>query len=278
MPSIRDLLKAIQQGMRDACEDSVIFTNRWTDEIAAEYLLTVNVAKNIGKLNTFYGDPYVIQLECSTKEFAANCFPLVARIPVNEDGIAGMKSVIRERHHNTSRNGRIDVAVFDEDCSMRATSLCAIELKGFNPSQSVVIGDLARNAEYFSQTSQTGRSSLLFTAFGSIESRKNAFVDQENLEGVLARYSTWMSKIVDPGNFDAEVGTFTVRIQAKEPGIDSDTGGPDWADDENHHFIGVLVVFTPKNGSKDLVREILSDMRGPESAASPVPNGAKTLS
>jgi hypothetical protein len=52
MTSREDIEEAIREGMRDACVDSLVFSEDETRQIDAEYLLTVNVAKAIAKLNT----------------------------------------------------------------------------------------------------------------------------------------------------------------------------------------------------------------------------------
>lgn len=152
-----DLLGNIEEklasGMISVCDDTLYFLEDESQKIGAEYLLTVNVAKKLAELNSGIGYPYKIYLERKTKLVATDCVPLMAR--KESKTFLGHKQILRKRH-NTERNGRVDICLYRDSGGMARIPVCAIELKGFDPSRANVISDLRRNAEYFKITCRTG--------------------------------------------------------------------------------------------------------------------------
>jgi hypothetical protein len=65
----------IKSAMKLACFDALKFSDDESQKIGAEYLLTVNVAKEIATLNHSFGEPCKIFLERQTKLFATDCVP-----------------------------------------------------------------------------------------------------------------------------------------------------------------------------------------------------------
>jgi hypothetical protein len=241
------MLEAMMKAMRAACNDAFAFTDSLTEEIAAEYLLTVHVARSINELNRTSATSYEIRIECPTRKFATECVPLMKKVP--DANFTGYRSILRGRL-NTLRNGRIDVAVYDGRAPL-PSPVCAIELKGFNPSNSTVLTDLRRNAELFSLTAPTGDSTLPLAVFGALHSvRKLGQIDREgeNLRSVEDRYRGLLAQVGHRERYLADVKSFSVRHQSERDGIDAD-GSPDFASDDNHHFIGALVVFEAKSAT-----------------------------
>jgi hypothetical protein len=237
------ILDAIEKAMQAACSDAFTFTGSLTEKIAAEYLLTVHVARHIDALNRGGGPSYQIRIECPTRKFAADCVPLTKRIPASN--FLGYSHILRGRF-NTLRKGRIDVAVYDGDSTF-PSPICAIELKGFDPSNSTVLADLKRNAEFFSLTGPTGSSTISFAVFGALHSiPKLAQIAKinENVQSIEERYWKLLAQLGSSDRYVPKVHAFTVRNYSQRDEVDAD-GSPDFASDDNHHFIGALVIFEP---------------------------------
>lgn len=164
--SFRDpLVKA----MKRACDDMLRFSGEPAKRLNAEYLFTVAVAKELAGLNRYHGDPYRIYLEKKTRDFAKDCLH-----PVKFGNSMQRGSITRRTGvPKLSRNGRIDVAVYEDvpnNGYLGHQPICAIELKGFNPARALVLEDLKRNLEYFSVKGNTGSSVLGTALFGALHS------------------------------------------------------------------------------------------------------------
>jgi hypothetical protein len=240
MTSREDLEEAIRDGMREACADSLVFSEDETRQIDAEYLLTANVAKAIAKLNTDFGDPYRIFVERQTQKFCDDCIPLVKRFPAAN--LIGRTEILRTPGFNVSRNGRIDICVYRRHSGFDDIPVCAIELKRFGCASQPAIDDLIRNAEYFGLSGPTGDSRIDFTVFGALESFPKSLT-KEDFEGDLAEakeFYTGLLTHLNPGaSFSATVDAFTVRSGLEV--TDCDDG--EKILESNHHFAGVLVTF-----------------------------------
>ena len=124
MTSREDIEGAIRDGMREACADSLVFSEDETRQIDAEYLLTVNVAKSVNaKLNTDFGDPYRIFVERQTRIFCDDCIPLIKRSPVAN--LIGRTEILRKPGFNVRRNGRIDICVYRGESQVSMMCQCA---------------------------------------------------------------------------------------------------------------------------------------------------------
>lgn len=245
MNSELDIINKLKESMRTSCDDAFYFSDDETQLIDAEYLLTVNAAKAIKKLNHYFGSPYKICLENDTKKFASACTPLMTK--VKADNFLGYKSVIRTPN-NTSRSGKIDIAIYTESNSFDVP-LCAIEVKGFNPSKPLIIKDLERNAEYFELKSPTGGSILPFAVFIALHSYKGVWNDkkeQSNLSKVKNRYQSYIDDNNKLNSLSQCVDVFTIRR-----GVLPDPNDPHIQEyglqgDEDYLFIGAVVT-TKKN-------------------------------
>lgn len=215
------------EGMRQACVDTLYFTDDASEKVAAEYLLTVNVAKKIATLNYSFGNPYKIYLERKTKKFAGDCIPLFKKVP-DKSNFIKYRSIVRKKHHNTERNGKIDISVYDNKPQIESP-ICAIELKGFNPSRTNIIKDLKRNSEYFFLTDDTGDSLIQFTVFGALHSF-NRINNTNSLEALLKKYKNCCSEVSAINQLLVETKHFEISRQSSEH-------------DERHYFVGILVYF-----------------------------------
>ena len=240
MTSREDIEEAVRDGMRQACSDSLVFSEDETRQIDAEYLLTVNVAKSIAKLNTAFGDPYRIFAERQTRRFCDDCIPLVKRLPAAD--LIGRTDILRTPGCNVSRNGRIDICIYRSRSGFDDVPVCAIELKRFGCTSQPAIDDLIRNSEYFGLSGPTGDSRIEFTVFGSLESYPKSLT-QEDFERDLAAakdFYTGLLKSLNPrATFSANVDAFTVRSGLEV----SDCDDGEKVLESNHHFAGVLVTF-----------------------------------
>lgn len=233
--------KAVRTAMKNALDDTFAFTESLTERIAAEYLFTVHVARKLNELNTGFGYPYTIRIECPTMKFATACLPFSGSISTAK--FIGKKTIYRN-FVNTSRNGKIDVAVFSE-CNGVENALCAIELKSFNPSRIEVKKDLVRNAEYFSLKGNTGASDLPVAIFAAMHSREVKFGEDDNIRKIEKWYENCLSNVsINPG-FENYIEIFTLNRHAAQ--LSPGNGGGDFDCDDNHHYIGAIVIFRAKN-------------------------------
>lgn len=151
----------LKKAMNITLEEVLLFTNNPTNGIQAEYLLTVNVAKEIAKLNHQDAEPHIISLEQKTMNFARHCLPAIrwGKLNSNDDGLTNIQK-LKERSKwlkllnfkhidSTHRTGKVDIAIYLQADSNKGQfglqTLCAIELKSFNPVNNKIIADLERN-------------------------------------------------------------------------------------------------------------------------------------
>lgn len=235
-----DIICKLKESMIASCSDAVCFFGDETKLINAEYLLTVNAAKAINELNQYFGTPYKIYLENDTKKFATACTPLFGK--EKAPNFLGYKSVLRTPS-NTQRSGKIDIAVYTNPSGIDIP-LCAIEIKGFNPSKRLIIEDLKRNSEYFSLACRTGSSALPFAAFIALHSYKGVWNDEKeqlNISKVKNRYEKYINNNSSFKDLSHNIDAFTIRrgvlpdpnnIYTQEHGLQGD---------EDYHFIGVVL-------------------------------------
>lgn len=220
------------------------FKNGDFTEIKPEYLLTVLVAKQFADLKMI--DKFIIKLEESTKKFASACVPSM-----------NSKWEISERH-NCSRNGRIDIAVYDPkyDGFLTYPALFPIELKGIDPDKQLVIDDLQRNLEYFLLTDKkTGKSRLQQSYFACVEEAKRFIYEGDELnfnEQVKKKYEKWTSNLKNFANhngLDLEIYVEPVMSQLYPKDIRIDTSKGDSIHDfiDNwHYYVGVVIEIKTK--------------------------------
>jgi hypothetical protein len=235
-----EIVKKLKESMRTSCDDALYFSNDETQLIDAEYLLTVNAAKAIKDLNNYFGTPYKIYLENDTRIFATACTPLFGKRKA--DNFLGYRSILRT-NNNTNRSGKIDIAVYTEKKGIDVP-LCAIEVKGFNPSKSLIIEDLERNAEYFGLVSKTGRSTLPFAIFLSLHAYKGVWdenKEKQNILKVKKRYERYIKENSKLADLSHSVDAFTVRRGVLPDPNDPHIQEHGLQGDEDYHFIGVVL-------------------------------------
>ncbi|MCS0192788.1 hypothetical protein NDJ78_21730 [Vibrio parahaemolyticus] len=243
--------KKLEEALYESCSDAFYFSDDETSLIEAEYLLTVNAAKKVRELNVCFGDPYKIFLEHSTESFSTNCVPLISKVPTKT---RFPKSVSRKGTFNTTRDGKIDIAVY-KNTGYLSVPHCAIEVKGFNPLKPKVIEDLERNIEYFSFKGNTGQSLLDKALFIALHSYKKTMTDpkeQANLDKVEKKYKGYLSSLKFPAHVQYKIKVFTVRRglvpdpqdpYVQEFGLDGT---------EDYHFVGAIITFEKINLTNNL--------------------------
>jgi hypothetical protein len=240
MSTESDIINKLKEALKTSCDDAFYFSDDETQLIEAEYLLTVNAAKAIKELNHYFGEPYKIRLENNTKKFASACTPLFGR--KKADNFLGYKSVIRTEN-NSKRSGNIDIAVYTTSNGLDSP-LCAIEVKGFNPSKELIIEDLERNSQYFELTSPTGTSTLPFTAFIALHSYKSVWDDDKenkNIEKVRKRYQGYINENSSLNTLSHDIDVMTIRRGASPCPDDPHIQEQGLQGDEDYHFIGIVI-------------------------------------
>lgn len=230
--------------MKRACDDMLRFSGEPAMRLNSEYLFTVAVAKQIDELNGFYGDPYRIYLEKQTRDFAKDClYPVRFGNSLQRGSTRFRKGVPK-----LSRNGRIDVAVYEDipkNDYLGHQPICAIELKGFNPARTLVLEDLRRNLEYFSITGNTGDSVLRSALFGALHSWSQVGTQSEEeakSEVLRRKYEGWLSELPKASNVCRTVTVHQVRQDLEGEVVDEG----DYQvlnSDTIHNFVGIVVEF-----------------------------------
>lgn len=226
-----------------------MFLEDESQRIGAEYLATVNIAKKVAELNSSMGHPYKIYLERKTRLVATDCVPFFGKEPANN--FLGYRN-IRRRKHNTTRNGNVDIAVYDSTAKPFATPFCVIELKGFDPSRTVVLKDLRRNAEFFRISCRTGSSQLYFAFLAAMHSFPKSVSEEEtanDLAKLKTKYRRWQAEVSIPPDVEYRIDVSTISKGKKF--FYPDDSDPELAIlDQHHHFAGVIVTYEKSN--KDL--------------------------
>lgn len=231
--------------MRSACDDMLRFSGDSKLRLNAEYLFTVAVAKQIDKLNHYYGDPYQIYLEKKTRDFARDCMP-----PVKFGGpMQKGSSRFRKGFPQIDRNGRIDIAVYQDipnNGHLGPQPVCAIELKGFNPAKNLVLKDLRRILEFFSVKGSTGASILRSALFGALHTWSNIgteFEEKQKYDALRARYEGWLAQLPKLSNVCSAVTVHEIRKNLEGEVVD-DEDFQVLDMDCIHNFAGIIVEFS----------------------------------
>jgi hypothetical protein len=184
-PSLRNnICSKTIEGLRISCDDIVEFTEDFSRPVNPEYLLSVNTAKSIRRLNSGLGWPLKIYLEYPAQAFLEKCHPLIRG--ARSQSFPPAQTVIRQSPSIT-RYGRIDVTVL-KNGPQEDIPVCAIELKGLNPPKARVVDDLRRNKEYFANAN-TGRSQVLLAISAMIRSYKSTKSCEHKVHRLLLSYA-----------------------------------------------------------------------------------------
>lgn len=245
--SIEEFQRCIVNAMVRSCADMVGFTDNPAKPINAEYLFTVNVAKELRKFNFGPGDPYRIHLEERTKVLARRClYPVRFGKPM----VRG-STRFRRGTPKINRNGRVDIAVYEDlpnNGYMGHQPVCVVELKGFNPQIRSALLDMKRNLEFLRLSGNTGRSVLRFTVFSALHKFGRSTDEQKaqaNEDELLTKYRNSLAQL---GNLDDVKVEVQVQTVSKElVGRVLDEGEYKVLDTSAvHHFAGVMVTFSAK--------------------------------
>lgn len=241
-----EIIEAIKNGMKDACDDMHHFTDKPEREFNAEYLFTVATAKAINRYNMFPAEKFEIRIEHNTAKFAKHCLPL---INYGNPMVKGSSIFRGKVVPKINRSGRIDIAIYSEKLTIKTMGkvpLCAIELKGFNPSRILVLEDLRRNLEFIRIREKIGEGYLDFTAFAALhKTRVPQDEEQAKAEQVLIqnKYKKWMSELGVCNDINIKIEAFTVSWIPH--GTIEDEGDEQVIYTKSrHNFIGVIVIFS----------------------------------
>jgi len=243
---MRQILEKVKEGAKNACEDMLFFTDQPSVRVNAEYLFTVNVAKSISRLNFSSGDPYSIYIERKTKIFSEDCIPPVKFGHPSKRG----STIFRNSVVPVERNGRIDVSIYEDQKNtgyIGKKPICAIEVKGFNPSRKKVLEDLKRNLGYFELSGATGPSVIDFAVFVSAHffKKTDAAGANKREEKVKRRYAEILSEVGVDRSVEFDLSLFPISHLAEGRVVDEGEENVLYAEDR-HHYIGVLIVFNRK--------------------------------
>jgi hypothetical protein len=205
-----DICSKTIEGLRISCDDIVRFTENHALPVNAEYLLTVNIAKSIATLNSSLGWPLKIYLEYPAGTFLEKCFPLTRSI--SSRSFPPVQAVFRQKPP-LDRPGRIDVAVLS-DGQQDSIPICAIEIKGFNPSKGKVIDDINRNKAYFADAN-TGRSQIQFAVSVMARSYKSPNSREAYVKRLLLNYA-------DEIQVPNECGISVITGKLRDASVDED--------------------------------------------------------
>jgi len=239
-----NIIEKTKAGICSSISDAISFTENFSAIANAEYLITTNVAQKISELGPVKGSaPITIHLEMPTKDFASKCIPLFKKQTLDKSpGFRKTKTLFR-KPKNTKRNGRIDLTVLKTG-GYEGTPVCAIEVKGVNPSRIPIIKDLKRNLEYFKVFCETGESRIEFTAFCTIHTFNKSVLKSEtqiNFNLTTKKYKAYVSELNIPSNVEFEIKSFTASEQLLNKSDSQELY--DDLSQELHHHVGVIVIF-----------------------------------
>lgn len=221
---------SIIKGMKQACDDSLDFHGEIGIKLNTEYLLTVNVAREIRNANLRKADPHEIRIEQSSEQFSRDCLP-----PYLRGKITGIE-----------RPGRIDVAVYaGESLGKRHRfPICPIEIKGFDPGKSLVLSDLKRNRSFFYLTGKSGKSELELAYFCSLHSfQRTKFGDvPKNLQRLKQRLQGYIPQIGSLEGITVDIDAFDISHNSNGEVLDE--GNYHTVNcAARHHFAGAIIEF-----------------------------------
>lgn len=192
------------------------------------------------------GHPYKVYLERKTRLIATDCVPLFGKAPATNS--LGYKNV-RRRKQNTTRNGKVDISVYDSTSKPFATPFCVLELKGFDPSRTDVLKDLRRNAEFFQVSCRTGASSINYAFLAAMHSFPKSVSDkhiEDDLLKLKNKYERWQSEVGIPKDVDYKINVSTVS-EGKDFSYPDDSDLEFKILEQHHHFAGVIVAYFKKS-------------------------------
>lgn len=251
-----EIIISVKKGMKSAAEDAISMNLYSGAKIGVEYLATVSVGQALVRSKSFRRGDHELHFEYSTKKFISSTVPLIKKTTPLPGHIFA-RSIVRKLS-NTTRNGRIDIALLNKYMGMEFP-LCAIEMKGDNPSKKLLIDDLQRNLECMVYSAETGKSALNLTlscsffcyvkeAYCVKEEHEKQYV--ENVRDIFESKIAGFRKTV-PSDISLNVEVFTLsKILAPDNADEHDFY---LIEDEIHLSLGVIIYLernchTPSSG------------------------------
>lgn len=249
MITFDEIEKKIFLGLTEACKDAFRFTGVINEQIEPEYILTVNIAKQLNEINSEnsgFGEPLIIKVEEDTTTFASECVPLELWEDI-------FNSSLRDSH-NACRNGKIDIAVYEtvipKNFENRVPK-CPIEVKKFNPTKAEIIKDLIRNIDYFKVSDKTGENRLNKAYFTCLHHDKDCLFVGNKTKGIdkAIKYYQTQTSILTKG-LTAENLKLRIEAQTVDEYLFNDNDkfegqDPDYISErayESFHHIGILMI------------------------------------
>ncbi|EOK2545869.1 hypothetical protein ACJY8Y_004364 [Escherichia coli] len=245
-----EIVKAVKAGMKESANATYLMDFSSGGKINTEYVATVSIGLSLIEITSFHHGDYKIIFEYHTNKFINATVPLSKRHDPNN---IFSKHIIR-KNANTKRPGRIDIAILDSR-SFFETPICAIEVKGNNPSKKLLFSDIRRNLEYFKHTGPTGSSSLELALNCSFHSyndstKKNYCTttrDKEDrireLKNKYEKYISELNKEI-PDKISVKINVFTATEFLLSPDADQDEYESHI--DDLHLTLGVMVILARK--------------------------------
>ncbi|MFW5393269.1 hypothetical protein V1951_18470 [Yersinia sp. 2544 StPb PI] len=239
-----EIIMSVRSGMESAAKDAISMNLYSGAKIGVEYLATVSIGQALVRSKTYRRGDHELHFEYSTKKFISSTVPLIKKMPPLRGHIFS-RSIVRKLS-NTTRNGRIDIALLNKNMGVEFP-LCAIEVKGDNPSKKLLINDLKRNLECMIYSAETGRSGLDLTLSCSFfsyvnnsycvkEEHEKQYV--ENVKEIFDSKISCFRKTI-PSDISLNVEVFTLsKILAPD---NADQEDFERIEDEIHLSLGVIV-------------------------------------
>ncbi|MEI1682326.1 hypothetical protein V8P49_14045 [Acinetobacter baumannii] len=236
---------AIEKAMHTTLGDIRRFVNDLTEGIQAEYLFTVNVAKELAKHNIGPGDPYKIRLERKVNVFARDCLP---KIKIQGNRWEKNSRKFLKDIPKTYREGKIDLAVYVDGYLPYPTTypLCAIELKAFNPAKCKIKDDLLRNQALLNLQANTGESVLKFTHFAAFHWYKTITIgdEKEHFYKLNEKYLKLINELPKLPNIKAHDPKIFM-LSNSQGDIEMEADNTEVIDTSTkHHFSGVIITLS----------------------------------
>lgn len=219
-----EIVRRIKNGMEAACFHAINFSLYAEDIIKAEYFYTVFIANYLLPQNEWGGSTRV-NVEHSTEDFCGNAFrfssPGRKKRTIEFRSGVGQNGII----HNPERKGKIDITITESDIS-----LCAIEIKGFNPAKALVEEDLRRNLQYFPMIDTgTGESLVKFAFLVSFHSYMWNSDPESSTKKLQKRFANYLENLNTPKSTRTISESFLISHEKSELG-------------QQHLFLGNIVV------------------------------------
>lgn len=244
-----EIINAVKCGMMVAAKEIYYMDFSSGGKINTEYFATVSIGKRLFSDKKFnIGDDKII-FEHDTRKFITATVPLIKKIqPYN----MFTRSLIRS-HANTTRGGRIDIAIIGNKNGVDYP-ICAIEVKGDNPTKKRLINDIKRNLEYFKHTDITGKSNLRITincAFETFNNNNHASKRfcitttgrDEKIKIIEKKYEKYIAELKHdiPNNINVLINVFSSSELLADPNLSQEEY--DTIEDSIHLTLGVMIIF-----------------------------------